>query len=355
MRIYKIFSMGMNDLEVDMREYNFNLTSPKYILNGIIRECEIRKVKKVVFELKELDDFDKFFLIKKEMGRVLAFEQNLPDFLLEEISSEGKCQHPYWPDNWTTSVTYVHDPSQFGLSQKNCLTSYLGKICALPNLERLALYGICWKKLPLFFGVFPKLKRFKLADTRISELPQAMRFCSELEVLELDGNKFKVLPFWITKLKKLKTLSRHQNFLERSINKDSYEWHGRAQSFLESPKSLFQLSARAAIPGFFKKGCSQELPIEVSQELVKLLARMKVCDICSKAFPNDEYIRMQDTVSNFKGYSLIPFEAIVCSESCFRDLVAEFFAMKPSTSKKEEYCFDVKNSNFPFSNLLCCS
>ena len=42
-----------------------------------------------MFELKEFDDFDKFSKIKEEVQCRHAIGKKLPDFLLEENSSEG--------------------------------------------------------------------------------------------------------------------------------------------------------------------------------------------------------------------------------------------------------------------------
>ena len=164
---------------------------------------------------------------------------------------------------------------------------FIFQIYELPNLESLAIYGNDQKSLPLSFGTFRKFKKFKLTNTGISAIPQTMFYCIDLEILELEGNSFEVLPFWIAKLKKLQTLSRYHNFLERNINETCFRWQGKAKERLESPKSLAMLSAIIAMIAFPKTVCNQGLPIEVPLNLANLLASLRFCDNCSKALPNE--------------------------------------------------------------------
>ena len=53
---------------------------------------------------------------------------------------------------------------------------------------------------------------------------------------------------------------------------------------------------------------------------------------------------IQKTVSNFKGYSNIPFEAFACSDRCSQELLIKFEAIDTGEIKEDQYCYDVLDS-----------
>ncbi|XP_065064506.1 uncharacterized protein LOC135690765 isoform X2 [Rhopilema esculentum] len=81
-------------VEVQLCDYEFKEKSSDNILDEILRECNkfgVCETSKVVFELKEYDDFDKFSKIKEEVQCRHAVGKKLPHFLLKENSSEDIC------------------------------------------------------------------------------------------------------------------------------------------------------------------------------------------------------------------------------------------------------------------------
>ena len=171
----------------------------------------------------------------------------------------------------------------------------------MPNLEKLDVYGKYYiNQIPLYFGGFRKLKHFSFQSSGISELPHIMRFFSDLEVLNLRCNCFKFLPFWITKLKNLKTLSRHQNYLEGNSNvsqitrkeKCEEEKDKEGNDKIKSPRSLYLQSATVAITAFpiiaFREEYTKELPKELLEDMTMISSTMKICDNCSSSLPDSD-------------------------------------------------------------------
>ena len=66
-------------------------------------------------------------------------------------------------------------------------------------------------------------------------------------------------------------------------------------------------------------------------------------------------ISIKKTVSNFKGYLHIPFEAIACSETCADCILEEFAIIDSGVGKEEKYSFDVPPPESTSPKFLCCS
>ena len=143
--------------------------------------------------------------------------------------------------------------------------------------------------------------------THENSLPPVLRFCKELEELDLSSNQFRYLPFWVTKLKKLEKLGRVENPLiytaqpykciERNVAGNTevevQNNNVNEKKKLKSPGSLFLLAAKAAVvefPHFFLGHGENTLgiPRTVCSDAVSVAPMINVCDQCNQAFASDE-------------------------------------------------------------------
>ena len=153
-----------------------------------------------------------------------------------------------------------------------------------------------------------KLKSLSLQCTYEKSLPPVLRFCKELEELDLSSNHFRHLPFWVTKLTKLEKLRRFENPLmygaqpyeciERGVAGNTevevQNNNVNEKKKLNSPGSLFLLAATAAVVEFphlfFVHGenTTLEIPRTVCSDIVSVAPIIKFCDQCNQAFVSDQ-------------------------------------------------------------------
>lgn len=175
----------------------------------------------------------------------------------------------------------------------------------MPNLERLSvnLSAVLREPgLPLLIGSGIQLKNLRslcIYNGRQYYLPSTLQFCNTLEELDLNGNSFRYLPYWLTRLKNLKRLCRSNNCLELEVCSYSHiekctvqvgvskEPDGNKK--LLSANSLFNISAAVVLVEYPQlilckddKCCN--LPRDVLNELSALATNLRFCDRCNQGF-----------------------------------------------------------------------
>ena len=154
-------------------------------------------------------------------------------------------------------------------------------------------------------GQFTKVKCLCLANGNQSSLPPILRICDELEELDLGYNSFRYLPFWLTKLKNLKTLKRFGNplifqvrrfgFIDKDFEVNSLldiksKCNNEIRTF-QAPSSLFLIAATAVllktdtIQSLMRNDYNRsDMPRELFADLVLIAAQLNFCDQCNQPF-----------------------------------------------------------------------
>ena len=160
--------------------------------------------------------------------------------------------------------------------------------------------------LPILRNSVVKLKKLKSLSVLYSNqnsLPPILRFCDEIEKIDLRYNEFRYLPFWITKMKKLEKLRRFGNplFFEvkpytlidkcvvRNFRIQVQNFNNKEKKVLNKPSPLLLLAASAVLVEFprlllLHGENNVEIPRTIFDDLVSIVPAIKFCDNCNRAF-----------------------------------------------------------------------
>ena len=170
------------------------------------------------------------------------------------------------------------------------------------GLFTMKMQSIILSLLNISGGQLNKVTCLCLASGSQCSLPPILRFCDKLEELDLGYNSFKYLPFWMTKLKNLKTLKRFGNplifqvrpvgFICKDVEVNSLvDVESKCENgkkIFKAPSSLFLTAATAVLLKtdtiMHKDYTRTDMPRELFAELMIIAAQLNFCDQCNQPF-----------------------------------------------------------------------
>lgn len=166
-------------------------------INEVLRICPpINQIKEII-DLKKLDDWIIFFLIKHNKIRN-------PNVIKElDLTAKNLTKLP-------SSLGSVQSLVSLELSY-NSLTNLPHSIFKLKALKYLWLDHNSIKKLHSLIGNLSTLRILSLSDNHLTSLPQSLSNLLSLRELRVENNQLSTLPYCLSNISKLKVLNLESN------------------------------------------------------------------------------------------------------------------------------------------------
>ena len=188
---------------------------------GARRYIYISELPEAVGKLTALERLDlnghQLLALPASVGRLRKLKQlHLnPDGLTDNTRLEhyGTRKYPFARDLHKTYKASGRFKVTRHFRTGSCLTRLPASMAGLTDLEVLDVGGNRLGRLPAFIGRFSKLRKLNAEATGLTELPGSIKGLTGLEELRLDGNALTSVPEFIGELVKLRLLSLRRNRL----------------------------------------------------------------------------------------------------------------------------------------------